>query len=525
MKKRLCLFLFLFPLIVFSQKPTYVLGPVYKTSKGVSDFSVLYTSDNETIILQGGTKGFGFGIMTTLAIGVPINFSTLTIEKYDSNFKLVKTVKARNTFGKDLLFLGTIEADNIQHLILADADNKKIDIYKAEINPETLLLNAEPVQIASLAISSKKDDDLMFTWSPDRTKMVFVARNAKQNYKDKKLSIQVLDKNFKPLWSSQSVLPVNDAGSIPTEISMNNDGHVFVIVKKLWTKKQGKKYSLEHYFTLFKVNREAVKEITLNIDKYELNNASIACLPAKLVIQGYCFDGGDGGGYRTTAIAYYTLQVSNELVPGKGEVTYFTGQGENLVDPAKKYDPENPVLESTTIDTRSKSYYPNGDCLIAAEVYKFGMISNTVRVMTFTHYTYSHTNLLLVYIRADGSVKFAKRIIKNQYQHDENLYASVVESWKDNKTIFLYNDSRLNLADKNEIKSAIDKFEESQLVAVTVDDNGNIKKYKCIDNAANETCIIPADCGSVREGEVIVVGSRFHRLAKTEVQVGKVVFK
>ncbi|MBL7723780.1 MAG: hypothetical protein JNK27_06510 [Chitinophagaceae bacterium] len=513
----------LLPVLLYSQQPKYIMGPVSKKPKGGSDFSVLYSSDNETILLRGGSSGFGLGVMTTLAIGITVNFNTLTIEKYDQHFKLVKTVNAKSSFGRDLLFLGTIESAGQHYIILADAGNKQVEIFKAQINTVSLQLTSAPEKIATLDINNKQEDDVVFTWSPDKSKMAFVSRNTKLDKSDKNLSVQVLDKDFKPLWNSRTALPMGDIHSRAGELSLNNNGDVFMLVRKLWSKKESKKHTLDFFYSLFKVTKSTVKEMPLVYEEYELNNASVVCLSDKIAVQGYCIERGEWGMF-DDATAMYTIVTGYDMAAAPIKASFFTSAGENMFDPAAKRNPDQPVKETTKIETRSKSYYPNGDCLIAAEAIRGGEISNTVNRMTFTHTYAEHSNILLVFIKADGTIKYSKRIIKLQTQSDEDLYASVVTGWKDNKTIFLYNDDKRNPLDKNVFKTITSDFRNSHLIAATVDEEGNIKKFKCIDNANNETCIIPWDCGTVREGEIIVIGSRFHALAKTEVQVGKVIF-
>lgn len=401
-----------------------------------------------------------------------------------------------------------------------DKSTKENVLYAEEFDMAGQLVGGLK-KIVSMSAKSRANRGMFdIVVSKDSTKFLLVDVPPYEKYSGEKFGFEVLDQDLNVLDNAEISLPNNfKYFEVPlNEISLSNDGIVYMLAKNIMQKEDKTKGEASYFFQLLAINPHGSGEVTtydLKLPEKAITDISYSLEEGKYIICSGFYGNVKNSSYSTgqiDGVFYFRINKENKGIEstglkaldhdfiadltternadkGKGLSNYFT-----LCDFTRRAD-GGAVLVSEFRQTYEVEHYvagPNGGGTMVTDI------------------VYVRNNIIVININPDGSIKWYANIPKKQKtEDDDGVCSSFLMATHGDKMYFVYNDNPVNMqpgrtdAATKDIKTMAIPY-KSTAVLVELSESGQFTKSTLFSNKQNNSIIEPAQALKINDDEFIV---------------------
>ena len=381
-------------------------------------------------------------------------------------------------------------------------------LYAEELDQEMLKLSGEPISLAQFETKADKNKNESYgiVKSHEENLMVFYVKEkvkVEPKLVTEHIQMVVLDESLRKLWQKSYFTPEAGNRSVYLDLTVNKIGEVFLLEQYAEGKLELlESLSGERAHTIHKFDKRGRKRLSEAIDLEHRRARHLSLrmtLNEELLVSGVFFTAEEGNG-----IAYMRFNTST-LEPQVVTFNLFDleyikeGMPKDHVKTLmRKFNRGKPAYLPITI--RDFVFKPDGGLIILGEKFIAQEIQKSGSSPSLE---YSFDYVYILYLDAEGEVKWKKKIVKRQ-NHTQSQkgqtpllgdYAHASFTWANqgDNIILFFNDHVSNIGfDKNlyGVYSTPSNL-EACFNAVRIDDEGNMEKEILFYSKDNKVVIHP----------------------------------
>ncbi|HCT29916.1 MAG TPA: hypothetical protein DIW31_04120 [Bacteroidales bacterium] len=489
-----------------------------------------------------GSDQSGFYALKTKH-GMFFGLSTeLTIEKYDNNANLLKSVELTLTDEpKKRSYEDIIKVNDKYYLFTSFTDSKtKLNsLYVQTIDMASLTPNNDKKKVADFDYSEsswkRNRGDFLTTTSKDDSKVLAFYKLPFDRGEKKRIGFSVLDNSMNKIWSRDLALPYNDELCDIERIRVDNEGKVYVQCTVYKEKRRAKRHgepNYEYVLLCYKNGSEKPDDYKISLQGKFLADMQFSVRNSKDIICAGFYS--EKGTFSIKGAFYLTIDGSSkEIIKQSYKEFSIDALVENLTERQKKKVErkleKGKEVELYEYDLDNIIMREDGGALLYGEQYFVNAVTTTQTgpngvITTITNYYYNYNDIIIVSVNPGGDIEWVTKIPKRQVTvNDNGFYSSYYNFLRNDKIYFLFNDNPQNLLEKTNDSKKYKNFsggKNSVVVLAELDYNGNYTKDALFKSADAEVIIRPKVCSEISKDEVVIFGQR----RKTQ-RFAKIIFR
>lgn len=450
---------------VFCQDTKLSWGP-YLFNPRKSEITAIIGSDKNAIYCLRTFKPF-FGRATSLE---KYSRSKLKLE-YVKEFKLPRIQNKELTFEKIFLLKTSL-------VVFASGYNKsgkKEVLYRKKIDASTGEVISDFEEIDAFATNKRREESSYnFVLSNDSSQILISHSESQEKAKNAKLSFKLLNQDANLLWSAEVDLVSADKIYTILNCKLDEDGKLFLLANVAGPASGADKGTANTSYCLLSYDhrKKNLKELQIDVNDHLINAVGFELgANKKLVISGLC-------AHKNNEQLHGAFLM---IVDTKSDKVVMQGQDNFPQDFLKEFEwNEGAEKENKLSNYRITGLVLNhngGLSLLAEQFYE--QIETTyhakMAVSSIKHYYYNA--IIVIHIKADASIPWAKKIRKLQHTLNQEInYSSYSYFTSDGNLHFIYNDHPKNIAAKSRrLRESIGR--KMTTVITTMHSDGTTESY------------------------------------------------
>lgn len=462
------------------------------------------------------------------------------LEKYDFDLNLKQSELIELGRGSDRKYLEfTEQLEGEIYLFTSQYDNtvKQKMLFAEKIDRKTLQPTGEPKKVASYNYRSKSNDGFYdYHVSRDSSKVLIYYDQPYQGNTGEKFGLSVLDDKLNILWAKELELPFKDRLYEVERYKVDNRGNAYLLGivyrGQVRAKRQGRPNYEYHLLAYNK--QDEYTEYLLNLqDKFITDMQFEIGRNGEIICAGFYSDLGTTSvkGTFHLIIDSRTKEVIKEhyeqfdpkfladfmsdrrASKGRELSRYNLNQLEIRRDGGVVLIAEQFYVKEMQ---QYNDYYRYGSPFYSRR-YSYSMWRYPYRYYGYPNMNddseiqYNYNDIIVVNIRPNGSIQWAKRIPKRQRsKNDGGRNSSYAMSVAQGKMFFVFNDNPKNLHKKSNDQRIhnFTKGKESVVVLVTLNGKGDISKEPLFQVRDTKTITKPKACEQVSRNQMIIYSEK-----------------
>ncbi len=471
-----------------------------------------------------------------------LSSSDLTIERYDNNANLLKSVELKlSDEPKKRSYEGIFNINDRYYLFSSfpNSKSKVNSLYVQTINMDELKPNSDTKKVADFeyfeSMWRMNKGDFMNNTSNDDSKVLAFYKLPFDRGEKKRIGFVILDSSMNRLWGRDITLPYNDELCDIEATRVDNEGNVYVkcvIFKEKRRKKRHGEPNYEYVILCYKNGVEQPDVYNINLSGKFLTDMQFSVMDNKDITCAGFYS--EKSTYSIKGAFYMIIDgISKEIKKQSFKEFTIDVLYENLTEKQQKKIEKKleKGKEVEMYDYQLDNFIlrKDGGVLLYGEQYFVNMVNtfqpgpNGTSTMV-TNYYYNYNDIIIVSVSPQGDIEWVTKIPKRQITvNDDGFYSSFYNFLRNDKIYFLFNDNPENLLEKTNDSKKYKNFnggKNSVVVLAELDYSGNYTKEALFKSADAEVIIRPKVCSELSRDEVIIFGQR----RKTQ-RFAKIIFK
>ncbi len=461
------------------------------------------------------------------------------LEKYDHDLNLVKFERIELGKGGNRNFIEFAEQLDGEIYLFTSQYNSSVKqkiLFANKINKQSLKPEGTSVKVAAYSYRSRQDDGYFdYSVSRDSSKILIYYDTPYHGNSGEKFGLSVFDSQLNHLWSKELVLPFRDKLYEVERYKVDNHGNAYLLGivyrGKVRTKRQGRP-NYEYHLLAYNQG-DQYEEYLLNLqNKFITDMQFEISRTGEIICAGFYSDLGKSSVRGT----FYLLTDANTKEIKKEYYQEFDPSF--LTDfMSEKRAGKGKELERYNL-SQLEIRRDGGVVLIAEQVYIKELHNNNnysryqshfyySSFLSYGHYPYryyrdpyfnrdsevqyNYNDIMVINIRPNGTIQWAKRIPKRQRsKNDGGRYSSYAISIAKGKMFFVFNDNPKNLHKQSNDRKIYNytKGKESVVVLVTLNGKGEMKKEALFQERDTKTTTKPKVCEQISKNHMIIYSER-----------------
>ena len=467
------------------------------------------------------------------------------LERYNKDLQLAKSEEIELGRGNDRKYLEFAhQLDGEIYVFTSKFDNgdKSKQLWAEKINRKTLKAVDDPIPVASYTYRSKSNDGFYdYHVSRDSSKILIYYDAPYQGNTGEKFGISVLDSKLNPLWSKELQLPFKDRLYEVERYKVDSRGTAYLLGVvyrgSVRAKRQGRP-NYEYHLLAYNQDDEYV-EYLLNLeDKFITDMQFEISRTGDIICAGFWSDQGTTSvkGTFYLVIDSRTNEVKKEYYEEFNAKFLADFMSERRADKGRELTRYNLnqleirrdggvvlIAEQFYVkETRSQNdyygygygspyFYPNRYLYNPFFRSPYRYYGYPYNMYEDTEVQFNYNDIIVVNIRPNGSVQWAKRIPKRQRsKNDGGEHSSYTMSVSKGKMFFVFNDNPKNLTKESNDQRIhnFTKGKESVVVLVTLNGKGETKKEALFQVRDTKTITKPKVCEQISRDQMIIYSQK-----------------
>jgi hypothetical protein len=463
------------------------------------------------------------------------------LEKIDHDLNLVKSEEidlGKGSGKKYLEFVVQLDGEIYMFTSQYDQPSKQKVLYNESIDRSTLKPKGDRVKAAAYSYRSRSEDGFYdYHVSRDSSKLLIYYNNPFQGSKTgEKFGISVLDNQMNKLWSKQLELPFKDRLYEVERYKVDNDGRAYLLGivyrGQVRAKRQGRP-NYEYHLLAYDQGDE-YQEYLLNLkDKFITDMQFEITRTGQIICAGFYSDMGT-----TSVRGTFYLVIDSKTKEVKKE--YYEEFDPSFLDDFMSERRAGKGRELSRYNLNQLEIRRDGGVVLIAEQFYVKQLQDYNRYNSFgspyyyyypryfaygrypyryydpfydndQEVQYNYNDIMVINIRPDGSIQWAKRIPKRQRsKNDGGRHSSYSMSVAKGKMFFVFNDNPKNLhKQSNDLRiHNFTKGKESVVVLVTVNGSGEVTKEPLFQVKDTKTITKPKVCEQISKDQMIIYSEK-----------------
>ena len=398
-----------------------------------------------------------------------------------------------------------------------DKSTKSNDLYMEEFGADGSLVGGLKKVISISAKNKVNKGDFDFVVSKDSTKFLLVDVPPFEKYSGEKFGFQIFDENLNQIDNAEISLPNNFKYFIVPldQISLSNDGIVYMLAKNIKQKEDKSKGDADYYFQLLAINPHGQGDVTTY--DLKLPQKAITDIAYNVEDSNYIICSGFYGNVKNTqyssgqidGIFYFRINKKTKGIESTGLKALDHDFIADITSQKSANKGKGLSNNFTLVHFVKRS---DGGALLVSEYRDTYTVTEWVTTPNGgshmeTHTIYARSNIIVININTDGSIKWYVNIPKKQTSEDDGgIYSSFFMGTHGSKMYFVYNENPLNLgpnADEKNIKVMSNPYKATAIL-VELSESGTFDKTPLFKNKDNSSVIEPQQALKINDGEFIV---------------------
>ena len=464
------------------------------------------------------------------------------LEKFNHDLSLIKSEEidlGKGATKKYLEFAEQLDGEIYLFTSQYDQSTKQKVLYVEKMDRSTLKPTSDPKITASYNYRSRSEDGFYdYHVSRDSSKMMIYYNNPFQGSKTgEKFGISILDNQMNVVWAKQMELPFKDRLYEVERYKVDNNGKAYLlgIVYKgqVRAKRQGRP-NYEYHLLAYDEGDE-YEEYLLNLkDKFITDMQFEITRNGQIICAGFYSEFGTNSVRGT-----FYLVIDSKTKEVKKE--YYQEFDPKFLDDFMSERRAEKGRELSRYNLNQLEIRRDGGVVLIAEqffVKQFRDLNSynnpygnpyyyNPRYFSYWRYPYSryynpfydpevevqynYNDIMVINIRPDGTIQWAKKIPKRQRsKNDGGRNSSYAMSVAKGKMFFVFNDNPKNLHKKSsDLKiHNFTKGKESVVVLVTVNGRGEVTKEPLFQVKDTKTITRPNVCEQIAGDQMIIYSEK-----------------
>jgi len=465
------------------------------------------------------------------------------LEKYNLDLKLDKSEEIELGKGSDRKYMEFAEQLDGEIYLFTSQFNQSVKqkvLFAEKIERQTLKPVGDPIRVAAYSYRSKSNEGFFdYNVSRDSTKIMIYHDTPYQGNTGEKFGLSMFDSHLNLLWAKELELPFKDKLYEVERYKVDNHGKAYLLGivyrGQVKVKRQGRP-NYEYHLLAYNQD-DKYEEYLLNLNdkfitdmQFEISNSG------EIICAGFYSELGTSSvkGTFYLLIDARTKELKKEFYQefdpkfladfmsekraGKGKelLQYDLNQIEIRRDGGVVLIAEQFFVKK--LQDYNNNYYPYGygsPGYYYPRSYSYWRYPNRYYWDPYmnddSEMQYNYNDIIVINIRPNGSIQWAKRIPKRQRsKNDGGRYSSYALSIAKGKMFFVFNDNPKNLHKKSNDSKIHNytKGKESVVVMVTLDGKGDIKKEPLFQVRDTKTMTKPKVCEQISRNQMIIYSER-----------------
>lgn len=443
-------------------------------------------------------------------------------ERYDAGMRLKRSAKLDLKYKNKTRDFERLVSVGGQLYLLTSFNNEaqKKNYLFAQTMSDNLVPSKDLVKIGEIDTRDKfREGKFDLSISRDSSKVLIYNQWPEKKNEPARFTLRVLDNDFKEIWTKDAVLPYDSDRFGVEEYRIDNEGNVYLLGieyegRKTATRRRGK--PTYRYMILAYTDRgENLKEYKTDLkDKFITDLTFRTSNDGKLVCSGFY---SDRGAYSIKGTYFFRIDIASQEVSDVNLRAFDFEFVSDFLSERKQRrakraieagdDSAVPELYEFSLDhlvLRSDG----GAVLVAEQYYVFQEVYQDWNGRIYTNYTYNYNDIIVVNIRPDGEIEWARRIPKRQVTvNDGGYYSSYAMATTPGGFYFVFNDNPRNFDPSND---RLYNFNgRGSIVTLTrVAQDGELSSYPLFTNRDADIITRPKICRQIGSRRMIVYGER-----------------
>ncbi len=390
--------------------------------------------------------------------------------------------------------------------------HKKHYLFVQTINKNNFSLNSDLKKIAELDYegeSKRRPATFNYEFSPDSSKILIHYVLTNKDNEILRSGFEVFDENFELIWKNENISSNVGGYFLFQRSAVDNSGNVFFAGKAYNNKKEYQKEeeNNQYFVVIYPKNQKKPVPIavTLPENKYPISAQIGVDNNSNLVCAGVYSQTG-----MTNAVGIFSTKINideqktSEIKTKGFDYNFLTkGMDEGEIEDLKKNMKKGSDFEEYEYNLRNIHFGTNETFALVIE-----KLRRTVSIMrdrtgeTRTYHSYEGDIIVANFENTDASVKWMQKIPRDIHLVNDHRIAGSfgLAYMKDNSTQIIYNTMREGKL------TGQGKAKDSELVLISIDENGKESGKKIHSAKSNKTVLKPANIGQLPSGEVVIFG-------------------
>ncbi|MEO6882472.1 MAG: hypothetical protein ABI199_00455 [Bacteroidia bacterium] len=403
--------------------------------------------------------------------------------------------------GKMILFTSYYNSDQKKNYDFVQSVNND-----GTVNPDAKKI--DEIEVTKSGLFGTNKGSFSTILSTDSSKILVYRSETYKKNETHQFHCKVLDLNLNEIWSKELELPYKDKNFSVSDYTLDNNGDVYMLAKIELEKDQHQKGDPNYKYEILYYNHtaDALKEYDLSIgQKYITSVAFKLNTTGDLVCAGFY---SNKNSYSVAGSFYLKIDEKTKNVVNTG----FKEFDKDILAKFMSVRKVNKGNEINDMKVDEILFHDDGTAYMISEQYWVAMIT-TYDPQTHSSQTttiYHANNIVVVNFAADGSIVWAKCIVKTQEsENDFGMYLSYSVQEVGKKLFFMFNDNVKNLKIPNsDDYKTMSNPRKSVAMLVTMDEKGDEQRNSMFNAKDLEVILRPILSLQVSPSAMIIYGDK-----------------
>lgn len=393
-----------------------------------------------------------------------------------------------------------------------DAD-KNINFAFGEILDEHANVERAWTEVARIPADKRNNaGSFLFRLSNDSTHILIVANPPYEKYADEKFTMHLIDAQLQKVWTNEIAPPYKDQYFSLDNYIVTAEGNVYILAtiskdRTVMTRSERRKTpTYYHSALMYDPVKDSLKEFTIKLDPKFISDITMTVDRNGDIICGGFYSNKSSNAIIGTF--YLKINKTTGKMDHEGTMDFsseFLTQFMTTKRAAKK-------KELYDYNLRYLVQRSDGGAILVAEQYYETQVCNTdprTGATTCTYYYY-YNDIVVVNIKPDGTIEWARKIPKLQVsRNDGGYFLSFAFAVSGNKLQFMFNDHPKNLAVvASKGYKYMNNVTKSVAVLITMEMNGEQTRQAMFRNRDLKTYLRPKLNLQVSEKRMFLYGQK-----------------
>lgn len=393
-----------------------------------------------------------------------------------------------------------------------DAD-KNMNFAFGEILDERANVERSWTEVARIPADKRNNPgSFLFRLSEDSSRILIVANPPYDKYADEKFTLHLIDAGLQKIWSHEITPPYKDQYFSLDNYIVTADGSVYILAtiskdRSVMTRTERRKTpTYYHSALMYNPETDSLKEYTIKLDPKFISDIILTVdTSGDIICSGFYSNVSSNAIIGTF---YMKISKATGKVVSEGTMDFsseFLTQFMSTKRAAKK-------KELYDYNLRYLVQRNDGGAILVAEQYYETQVCNTdprTGATSCTYYYY-YNDIVVVNIKPDGTIEWAKKIPKLQVsRNDGGYFLSFAFAVSGNSLYFMFNDNPKNLTSANaKGYKYMNNVTKSVAVLVNMELNGEQTRQAMFRNRDLKTYLRPKLNLQVSEKRMFLYGQK-----------------